>query len=226
MLCAVNFVLALEVAATVRGADHGRAPKTGLRPVLIGDWNGGILMRITPQQIAVAGICGGLALALSYTPLGFISVPNISGAATTLHIPAIVAGVVAGPLAGALVGLVLAIRSWWQFGGVFMQFAGGNLIIALAGAFLPRVLIGVAAYYAYRALRGTGASILAAILGTTTNTAGVLGILWFLGTPDFRTAVAPVIAVNYPFEVLFAAVVAVPVFAVLSRNRPLAAARS
>lgn len=182
-------------------------------------------MRITPLHIAVAGVCGGLALALSFTPLGFIRVPNISGAATTLHIPAVVAGVVAGPLAGALVGLVLALTSWWQFGGVFMQFAGGNLLVALAAAFLPRVLIGVVAYYAYRVLRGTAAAVLAAFLGTTTNTAGVLGILWFLGIPDFRSGVVPVILMNYPFEVLFAAVVAAPVFAVLARSRPLAAAR-
>lgn len=182
-------------------------------------------MRITPLHIAVAGVCGGLALALSFTPLGYIRVPNISGAATTLHIPAVVAGVVAGPLAGALVGLVLAITSWWQFGGVFMQFAGGNLLVALAAAFLPRVLIGVVAYYAYRVLRGTAAAVLAAFLGTTTNTTGVLGILWFLGIPDFRSNVVPVILINYPFEVLFAAAVAAPVFAVLARSRPLAAAR-
>src|SRR3990170_4863019 len=57
-------------------------------------------MRITTLQIAVAAVCGGLSIALSYTPIGFISVPNISGAATTLHIPAIVAGVVAGPGGG------------------------------------------------------------------------------------------------------------------------------
>lgn len=183
-------------------------------------------MRISPLHIAVAGICGGLALALSFTPLGYISVPNISGAATTLHIPAIVAGVVTGPLAGALVGLILAFTSWFQFGAIFMQFAGGNLFVAIAAAFLPRVLIGVVAYYAYRALRGIAAPVLAALLGTSTNTAGVLGILWFLGTPDFRTGVVPVILTNYPFEILFAAVVAVPVFAVLGKTRPLAASRS
>jgi uncharacterized membrane protein len=181
-------------------------------------------MRISPLHIAIAGICGGLALALSYTPLGYVSVPNISGAATTLHIPAIIAGVVAGPLAGALVGLVLAITSWFQFGAVFMQFAGGNLPVALAAAFLPRVLIGVVAYYAYRSAKNMTASVLSAVLGTTTNTAGVLGILWFLGTPDFRTVVVPVILTNYPFEMLFAAVIATPVFAALSRNRRLAAA--
>lgn len=183
-------------------------------------------MRISTLQIAVAGICGGLAMALSFTPLGYVAVPNLSGAATTLHIPAIVAGVVSGPLAGAFVGLVLAITSWFQFGGIFMQFAGGNLFVALAAAYLPRALIGVVAFYAYRALRGTIASVLAALLGTTTNTAGVLGILWFLGTSDFRTGVVPVILTNYPFEVLFAVVVAIPVFAVLGKNRRLAAARS
>lgn len=183
-------------------------------------------MRITPLHIAVAGICGGLAIALSFTPLGYVRVPNISGAATTLHIPAIVAGVVTGPLAGALVGLVLAWTSWLQFGAIFLQFAGGNYLVALAAAFLPRILIGVIAYYVYRMTRGTPAALLAAILGTSTNTAGVLGILWFLGTPDFRTGVVPVILTNYPFEILFAAVVAAPVFAVLGRTRQLAASRS
>jgi uncharacterized membrane protein len=184
-------------------------------------------MRISTFQIAVAGICGGLALALAYTPAaGYITVPNLSQAATTLHIPAIVAGVVAGPVAGLLVGLVLAFTSWFQFGAVFLQFAGGNLIVALAAAFIPRALIGVVAYYAYTLLRGSAASILAGFLGTTTNTAGVLGILWFLGTPDFRTALVPIIVLNYPVEVVFAVVVAVPVFAVLARNRRLAAARS
>ena len=183
-------------------------------------------MRITPMHVAVAGICGGLALALSFTPLGYVRVPNLSGSATTLHIPAIVAGVVTGPLAGALVGLVLAFTSWFQFQAIFVQFAGGNLAVALAAAFLPRVLIGVVAFYAYRALRGNAASLLAALLGTTANTAGVLGIFWFLGIPEFKSAVVPIIVINYPFEVLFAAVVAVPVFAALARNRSLAAAHA
>ncbi|HEY3247148.1 MAG TPA: ECF transporter S component [bacterium] len=181
-------------------------------------------MRLTTFQIAVAGICGGLAIALAYTPLGLVPVPNVSGAATTLHIPAIIAGVVAGPVAGALVGLVLAVASWTKFSGVFMQFAGGNVPVAAAAAFLPRILIGVLAFYAYRALRGTAASVVAGIVGTATNTAGVLGILWFLGVPDFRTAVAPIIVVNFPFEIVFAVVVAVPVFAALGRTRRLAAA--
>lgn len=183
-------------------------------------------MRVTTLQIAVAAVCGGLSIALSYTPIGFIGVPNISGAATTLHIPAIVAGVVAGPVAGGLAGLVLAIMSWLRFGGIFMQFAGGKLLVALAAAFLPRILIGVVAYYAYRALRGNPAAVVAALLGTSANTAGVLGILLLFGTSDFRTGVVPIILLNYPFEVLFAAVVAVPVFAALARTRRLAAARS
>jgi len=181
-------------------------------------------MRITPLHIAVAGICGGLALALSFTPLGYVNVPNLSGSATTLHIPAIVAGVVTGPLAGALVGLVLAVTSWFQFQAIFMQFAGGNLPVALAAAFLPRLLIGIVAFYGSCALKGNGAALGAAWLGTTANTAGVLGILWFFGIPEFKTAVVPIIAINYPFEVLFAAIVAVPVFAALGRNRSLAAA--
>src|SRR3990170_3911250 len=107
--------------------------------------------------------------------------------------------------------------SWARFGGVFMQFGGGKLLVALAAAFLPRIIIGVVAYYAYRALRGNTAAIVAALLGTSANTAGVLGILLLFGTSDFRTGVVPIILLNYPFEVLFAA---------LARTRRLAAARS
>jgi uncharacterized membrane protein len=67
--------------------------------------------------------------------------------------------------------------------------------------------------------------VAAALLGTSTNTAGVLGILLIFGTSDFRTGVVPIILLNYPFEILFAVVVAVPVFAALARTRRLAAAR-
>lgn len=171
---------------------------------------------LSTRDLAVAGVFGALSLVLSATPLGLIPVPNVSAAATTLHIPAIIAGVVSGPLVGAIVGLILAFASWYYFGAIFLNFMGGNLAFALLAAFLPRLLIGVFAYYAYRALRRRAnlAAGTAGLVGTLTNSVGVLGLLLLLGTPDVWTLV-PVILMNVPFEIILAIIITVPVVAAL-----------
>jgi uncharacterized membrane protein len=145
-----------------------------------------------------------------------IPVPNPTEAATSLHLPAIVAGILAGPVVGALVGLVLAISTWALYGATFMTFAGGNLLLAVTAAFLPRILIGVLAYYTYRPLRRWPAlaAAVAGAVGTLTNTVGVLGLLVLFGT--FPAALlVPVMAMNVPIEIALALVVTIPVVAAL-----------
>jgi uncharacterized membrane protein len=173
-------------------------------------------LKLSTQDLAVAGVFGALAVVLAFTPLGLIPVPNPTEAATSLHLPAIVAGILAGPLVGAMVGLVLAISTWALYGATFLTFADGNLALALAAAFLPRILIGILAYYAYRPLRRWPplAAALAGLAGTLTNTVGVLGLLTWLGT--FPAALlVPVMAMNVPIEVVLALVVTIPVVAAL-----------
>ncbi len=167
-------------------------------------------------ELAVAGIFGALAIVLAFTPLGLIPVPNPTEAATSLHLPAIVAGILAGPLVGGLVGLVLAISSWYLYNASFMTFAGGNLAVALLAAFLPRILIGVVAYYVYRPLRRRRAlaGILAGLAGTLTNSFGVLGILIALGTLPVALLV-PTFTMNVPIELALAVVVVLPTLAAL-----------
>ena len=186
-------------------------------------------LRLSTRDLAVAGVFGGLAIALAFTPLGLIPVPNPSGAATSLHLPAIMAGILSGPLVGGLVGLVLAIASWYLYGATFMTFAGGNLALALLAAFLPRILIGVLSYYAYRPLRRwpVATSAVASIVGTLTNTVGVLGLLVWLGTMPAAILV-PVLSMNSPIEIILALVVTIPAVAALraaSRGQ-IAAARA
>jgi uncharacterized membrane protein len=184
--------------------------------------------RLSTYDLAVAGVFGALAIVLAFTPLGLIPVPNPTEAATSLHLPAIIAGILAGPFVGALVGLVLAISSWYLFSPAFMTFAGGNLLVALLAAFLPRILIGVVAYYTYRPLRrwpplAAGA---AAITGTLTNTIGVLGILIWLGELP-AILLVPVFSMNVPIEIILAVVITIPTVAALRAvgKRPIAAAR-
>lgn len=172
--------------------------------------------RMSTHDIAVAGVFGALAIVLAFTPLGLIPVPNPTEAATSLHLPAIIAGILAGPIVGGMVGLVLALSTWYLYNAAYMTFSGGNLLVALTAAFLPRILIGVLAYYTYRSLRRWPplAAAIAGLVGTLTNTFGVLGLMVWLGT--FPAALlVPVFAMNVPIEVILALVVTVPVVAAL-----------
>lgn len=172
--------------------------------------------RFSTQDLAVAGVFGALAVVLAFTPLGLIPVPNPTEAATSLHLPAIIAGILSGPLVGGTVGLVLAISSWYRFGATFITYANGNLLLALLSAFLPRILIGVVAYYAYRPLRrwpGLAAAA-AGLAGTLTNTVGVLGLLVWLGALPVAL-LGPVFLMNVPIEVVLAVVVTIPTVAAL-----------
>jgi|YelNatPaOPRAMG01_1025707.scaffolds.fasta_scaffold04503_3 uncharacterized membrane protein len=199
--------------------------KKGSGPVVPGGPQGrrtrNSLPYLSTQQIAIAGICGAIGLILVLYG-GFIPVPNPSGAATTMHIPAIIAGVFAGPLVGALTGLILAVSSWIYFQGIFLQMAGGNLLVALFSAFLPRILIGVIAFYSYRvfARHPLAGAVLASITGTLTNTVGVLGILYFFGDPSNRLLILSILALNPWVEIGLALIVLVPLVLALRRILP------
>jgi uncharacterized membrane protein len=182
--------------------------------------------RITTRQIAIAGICGAIGFVLVLYG-GFIPLPNPSGAATTMHIPAIIGGVFAGPVVGALVGLILAISSWAYFGAIFLQMAGGNWLVAICSAFLPRLLIGVLAFYAFRlfskkALLG---AISASLIGTLTNTLGVLGILFLFGDPANRPLILAILALNPFIEIGLAFLVVIPLVVALRKELPDAFSR-
>jgi uncharacterized membrane protein len=173
-------------------------------------------LRLSTYDLAVAGIFSALALVLAFTPLGLIPVPNPTEAATSLHLPAIIAGILAGPIVGGMVGLVLAISSWYLFGASFITFAGGNIAVALLAAFVPRLLIGVLAYYAYRLVRRWPvlAAGVAGLAGSLTNTFGVLGLLIWLGTLPVALLL-PVFTMNVPIEVALALVVTFPIVTAL-----------
>ena len=82
-----------------------------------------------------------------------------------MHLPAILGGILEGPIVGALVGLIFGVYSFLN--ATNPMFA--DPLIAI----LPRIFIGVAAYYSYKYLWKNSA--IAAALGTLTNTIGVLG---------------------------------------------------
>src|ERR671911_1922173 len=132
---------------------------------------GGSNFRLDVRQIVIAGILGGIAIFLGATQLGFIPVPNVSGRATILHIPAIVGGALEGPVVGALAGLIFGIFSWLD--PVVPPLR--NPLVSI----LPRIPIGIVSWFVFVSLRRTSvdlASIVAGLLGSFSYTGGAGGV--------------------------------------------------
>lgn len=102
-------------------------------------------MNIPVRTLAIIGMLGALTAVLGQTPLGMIPVPTPAGAATTLHIPTILAGILEGPVAGGFVGLI--------FGAVSFMLGASPAFKDPLIAFLPRILIGVLAAYSFAAVQ-------------------------------------------------------------------------
>ena len=179
--------------------------------------------RLSVRQITMIGMLSGISIFLGLTGLGFIPLPTMR--ATIMHIPVIIGAVIEGPVVGALVGLVFGLFSMYQnftlpgpTSFIFM-----NPIIAI----VPRILIGLVAYYVYSLIRNKikkeSISIaIAALLATFTNTAGVLSLAYLfylekysaaLGiNPDTAAlAIAGIGITNGIPEAIISAVICVPV---------------
>jgi uncharacterized membrane protein len=160
----------------------------------------GSIFRLDVRQIVIAGILGGIAIFLGATQLGFIPVPNVSGRATILHIPAIVGGALEGPVVGALAGLIFGIFSWLD--PIVPPLR--NPLVSI----LPRIPIGIVSWLVFVSLRRTSvdlASVVAGLLGSFTNTVGVVGMAVLLNY--FPPAVFLVVLPQAIAEAVLAAVV-------------------
>ncbi len=98
------------------------------------------------QKLVKAAVLGAITIVLGLTPLGLIPLGVIN--ATTMHIPVIIAAIIEGPVVGALVGLIFGLFSLVN---AFVRptpiaFAFYNPLISI----LPRILIGITSYYAYK----------------------------------------------------------------------------
>ena len=165
-----------------------------------GSGRGGSVFSLNVRQIVIAGILGGIAIFLGATQLGFIPVPNVSGRATILHIPAIVGGALEGPVVGALAGLIFGIFSWLD--PVVPPLR--NPLVSI----LPRIPIGIVSWLVFVSLRRTSvdlASVVAGLLGSFTNTVGVVGMAVLLNY--FPPAVFLVVLPQAIAEAVLAAVV-------------------
>ena len=162
----------------------------------------GTALSLNTRKIVIAGILGAIAILLAVTRLGFIPVPNLSGNATILHVPAIIGGVLEGSVVGLLVGGIFGVFS-------FIQAEVPAFKDPLVSV-LPRLLIGIVAWAVFAGLRPVNlylAAVVAGVLGTLTNTVGVVGMGILRGY--FPAEIWALIAPQAIAEVVIAAIITV-----------------
>jgi len=173
------------------------------------------------RQIAVIGMLSAITIVLGSTGLGFIPLPMAK--ATIMHMPVIIGAILEGPIVGAAIGLIFGIFSIIQSftSPALLSFAFINPLVSV----LPRILIGITAYYSYRApfvkneIAKTG---IGAAVGSLTNTVGVLGMIYLLYAGQYAEkmgiergaaagAIFGVAITNGILEAIVAVVITVPI---------------
>ncbi|WP_195988858.1 ECF transporter S component [Clostridium sp. D53t1_180928_C8] len=133
------------------------------------------------RRLVLIGALGGISIFLGISGLGLIRLPIFS--LTIMHVPVIIGALLEGPIVGIAVGLIFGLFSMYQniTAPGLTSFIFWNPIVAL----IPRMLIGIVSYYSFKLLKSkiksTGICAgFASILGTLTNTIGVLGLTYIL----------------------------------------------
>ena len=151
------------------------------------------------RWMAVLAMMVAVEVMLTATGIGLIPLPLIK--ATTLHIPVILGAILLGPLAGGVLGGVFGLCSMWtnttnpgllSFAfSPFMSMSGlPGAIKAIWIAVGCRILIGVVAGWLWITLSKVKVNDLLALpvvgaVGSMTNTASVMGSIFFLLRPEY-----------------------------------------
>jgi uncharacterized membrane protein len=158
---------------------------------------------MTTRRIVMAGVLSAIAVMLGVTGWGYIPVPNMSGSATVMAIPAIIGGVIEGPIVGGIIGCIFGISSFLQdTAAIYFK----DPLVSIA----PRIFIGIVAYLVYAGLKRAKMPmwlnlVVTGVLGSATNTVLVL----FMIGVRFHVAAKPlatVAATNGVAEAVLAAV--------------------
>lgn len=174
-------------------------------------------------RLTQLSLLAAIEVLLSFTPLGFIPLPAIS--ITTLHIPVIIGAIILGPKDGGILGFVMGVcsllRATFAPSGVtailISPFTSGAPVLSIIMVFVPRILIGVAAGYAYIALKkrhtATALSVgIAAAAGTLTNSVLFLGMMSiFFSSFPLINVLSIIVGVNCISEIIAAIVISIGV---------------
>lgn len=183
--------------------------------------NAGAVSKFGTRQIATIGMLSAITIVLGSTGIGFIPLPMAK--ATIMQIPVIIGAILEGPVVGMSIGLIFGLFSIFQnmISPNVLSFAFLNPIVSV----IPRVLIGVTAYYCYslpfikNQLVKTG---IGAVAGSLTNTFGVLSAIYLIYAVQFAetrgidvnttaAVIYGIAATNGVPEAILATIVTIPV---------------
>ncbi|MBC7764854.1 MAG: ECF transporter S component [Hyphomonadaceae bacterium] len=139
--------------------------------------------KITTRTITTVGALTALIWVMYLSGIGFIPTPW-GLKITIMHLPVIIGAILEGPFVGAFLGLMFGITSMLQnMGGPF-----GPIFLDPMVSVVPRICIGLVAYLCYRYFPERPRAFrvgLAAAFATFTNTAGVLGTIYFFHAKQY-----------------------------------------
>lgn len=133
------------------------------------------------RKMAIIGVLSAISIMLSMTPLGFIPIGPTN--ATIMHIPVIIGAIIEGPVVGITVGFIFGATSLLKALTMptITSFAFVNPLVSV----LPRMLIGIVAYYVYKLTIKFTKNVfvsgwITGVMGSLVNTAVVLGMIYIL----------------------------------------------
>lgn len=138
--------------------------------------------RLNVRKITVIGVLSAISIMMSMLPfIGYIPIGPIK--ATIMHIPVIIGAIIEGPVVGAIIGLIFGLTSLWN--AITQPVVLSPLFYNPLVSVLPRILIGIVAYYVYQGVYKVSKKVyasgfIAGIIGSLANTAGVLGMIYIL----------------------------------------------
>ncbi|WP_298846247.1 ECF transporter S component [Clostridium sp.] len=187
------------------------------------------LRKIKTSELTTIGMLSAVCVVLGLTGYGFIPLPGAK--ATIMHIPVIIGSIIGGPIVGMTIGLIFGIFSIIQniTAPNILSFAFINPLVSV----LPRVLIGFTSYYVYKLSIGKNENLrigLATVIGSLTNTFGVLTMVYVLYAAKFAVSkgIDPSIAaktiygiaiINGVPEAIIATVITIPVILAIKKIR-------
>jgi len=145
--------------------------------------------KLEVRKMAIIGVLASISIMLSMTPLGFIPIGPTN--ATIMHIPVIIGAILEGPMVGITVGAIFGVTSLLR--AFTMPTITSFVLMNPLVSILPRVLIGVVAYYVYKLTVKLTKNVfisgwITGVIGSLVNTIGVLGMTYILYGAKYAVA--------------------------------------
>lgn len=146
--------------------------------------------KLNVRRMTIISLLSAISIMLSMIPLGYIQIGPL--AITTMCIPVMIGGIIEGPMVGMVVGLIFGLTSMFR-GMAGMAGVTGFVFINPLVSVLPRIFIGLVAYYSFKLsmkiIKNTYVSgLIAGGMASITNTVGVLGMIYVLYAAEYAKA--------------------------------------